>query len=170
MSSRLAAMPHVRAWIDSHRDHKLEYWHRFGDRYSSRLRGRERGRGFPSHPQFKRRRRARKPRPPMPGVERVSIEKAAAILGPVVRTVQDLAARGEIPGAAKIGGRWTFDIEKLRRLVRQRERETWQSGKRRPDATGGAVPSGRGLRYADAKSDGRWTVAKVGRDERLLLQ
>ena|SRR5262245_6456667 len=64
--------------------------------------------------------RQRKPRLPdgrKPHVERVSIEKAAAVLGPPVRTVQDLAARGEIPGAAKIGGRCTFDIEKLRRLV-----------------------------------------------------
>jgi hypothetical protein len=103
------------------------------------------------------RRRLRKPRPPVPGSERVSVEKAAAILGPPMRTLQALAARGEIPGAAKLGGRWTFDIEKLRRLVRQRERETWQSGKPRPDVTGGAIPSGHGLKFVGAKSDGRFT-------------
>jgi len=32
------------------------------------------------------------------------------------RTIQDLAARGEIAGAAKLGRRWTFDLEKLRRF------------------------------------------------------
>jgi hypothetical protein len=77
----------------------------------------------------------------VPSAERVSIHKAVAILGLPLRTVQDLAARGEIPGAAKLGRRWTFDLEKLRRLVRQRERETWQSGKHRPDVFGGAIPS-----------------------------
>ena len=91
-----------------------------------------------------------------PSAERVPIAQAAAILGPPVRTMQDIAARGEIPGAAKIGGRWTFDIEKLRRLVRQRERETWQNGRRQPDATGAAIPCGRGLKFVGAKSDGRF--------------
>jgi excisionase family DNA binding protein len=107
-------------------------------------------------------RRQYKPRPAPPdglrtAVERVSIDKAAAILGLSVRTVQALAARGEIAGAAKIGRRWTFDPEKLRRLVKQREQETWQSGKRQPDVTGGETPSGRGLRFVGAKSDGRFT-------------
>ena len=74
--------------------------------------------------------RRRKRRVELP--ERGPIGKAAAILGLPLRTVQDQSARGEIPGAAKIGGRWTYDIETLRRHVKQRERETWQSGKRRP--------------------------------------
>ena len=110
---------------------------------------------LPSRP--KRRHRQCTLRPPVPNAERVSIDKAVAVLGLPKRTVQELAARGEIAGAAKIGRRWTFDIEKLRRLVRQRERETWQNGKRRPDAIGGAIPSGHGLRFVGAKSDGRFT-------------
>ena len=150
------------AWTDFCRtsEGRYEYWRRFGD-YLFQQPAREIPSELLSLPPFMRRprsgRRERNARPPAPGVERVSMEKAAAILGSPVRTVQDLAARGEIPGAAKIGGRWTFDIEKLRRLVRQRERETWQSGRRRPDATGAAVPSGRELRFAGAKSDGRFT-------------
>ena len=79
------------------------------------------------------------------------------ILGSPLRTVQELSARGEIPGAAKLGRRWTFDIEKLRRLVRQRERETWQSGKHRPDAFGAATPSGAALKFVGANSDGHFT-------------
>jgi hypothetical protein len=93
----------------------------------------------------------------VPSAERVSIHKAVAILGLPLRTVQELSARGEIPGAAKLGRRWTFDIEKLRRLVRQRERETWQNGKHRPDAIGAVIPFGRGPKFVGAKSDGRFT-------------
>jgi hypothetical protein len=107
--------------------------------------------------------------------ERVPIEQAAAILGSPDRTVQDLAARGKIPGAAKIGGRWSFDVAKLRRLIKQRERETWQNGKRRPDATGGEISSGAKLRLAGSAAGGRLTrmiqqsrkrVAKLAKPER----
>lgn len=46
--------------------------------------------------------------------ERVRAHEAAGILGVSVRTVQALAARGELPGAAKVGGLWTFDEKALR--------------------------------------------------------
>ncbi|MEN6538746.1 MAG: GIY-YIG nuclease family protein, partial [Mizugakiibacter sp.] len=46
--------------------------------------------------------------------ERIRADAAAGILGVEVRTVQALAARGEVPGAAKIGGLWTFDESALR--------------------------------------------------------
>ena len=128
------------AWIEFCRtgEGRHEYRRRFGDYLFTEPRPRSpRALSLPPLRRPRSGRRRRTLRPPTPGVERVSIERAAVILGPPLRTVQALAARGEIPGAAKIGGRWTFDIEKLRRLVRQRERETWQSGRRRPDATGG---------------------------------
>lgn len=48
--------------------------------------------------------------------ERVLVDDAAAILGVPARTVQALAARGEIP-AAKVGRSWTFDVKTMRRLV-----------------------------------------------------
>lgn len=50
--------------------------------------------------------------------ERIRIRRAAEILGETVRTVQALAARGEIPGAAKPARNWTFDKEKFRSFVR----------------------------------------------------
>jgi hypothetical protein len=89
--------------------------------------------------------------------ERGTVEQASSILGLPVRTVQSRAARGELPGAAKFGRRWTFDLGKLRRLVREKERKTWQNGTRRADVTGGAIPSGAGLRSMAATSDGRFT-------------
>lgn len=89
--------------------------------------------------------------------ERGGVAEAAAILGLPVRTVQDMAARGELPGAAKFGRRWTFDPEKLRRFVRDKERHAWQSGKHQPDVTGEGIPSGAGLRSAGGSSAGRLT-------------
>lgn len=53
--------------------------------------------------------------------ERVQSSAAAAITGLKLRQVQSLAARGEIPGAAKIGSLWTFDLAKLRRFITHRE-------------------------------------------------
>lgn len=48
--------------------------------------------------------------------ERIRAHHAATILGVELRTVQALAARGELPGAAKIGGLWTFDVKILNRF------------------------------------------------------
>lgn len=55
-------------------------------------------------------------RPP----ERIRAHHAATILGVELRTVQALAARGELPGAAKIGGLWTFDESALRLWIREK--------------------------------------------------
>jgi hypothetical protein len=74
-----------------------------------------------------------------------------------VRTLQDLAVRGLIAGAAKIGCRWTFDPEKLRQQVKQKEREVWASGKRPQDVFGAAVPFGAGRKFGAGTSDGRYT-------------
>jgi hypothetical protein len=52
-------------------------------------------------------------------IERVSISEAVRISGLKMRTLQNLAAQGVIPGAAKPAGRWTFDISQLRRWVRE---------------------------------------------------
>ena len=44
---------------------------------------------------------------------RIRSAAAARILGVSRRSVQGLALRGELPGAARIGGVWTFDAERL---------------------------------------------------------
>lgn len=91
--------------------------------------------------------------------ERGNIKDAAAIYGLPLRTVQSMAKNGEIPGAAKFGRRWTFDLGKVRRHVRLKEQETWRNANQRPhrDAIGGAIPCGAGLRSMAATSDGRFT-------------
>lgn len=50
---------------------------------------------------------------------RIQSAEAAAMLGVSVRTVQLRAAAGEIPGAALIFGRWTFDPVMLRRFIKR---------------------------------------------------
>jgi Helix-turn-helix domain len=61
--------------------------------------------------------------------ERITIGAAVGVLGVPERTVRDLALRGEIPGAAKIGGRWTFDLARLREYFRRQEAATCQSAR-----------------------------------------
>jgi hypothetical protein len=40
--------------------------------------------------------------------ERGGVNDAVSILGLKRRTVESMAARGELPGAAKLANRWTF--------------------------------------------------------------
>lgn len=54
---------------------------------------------------------------------RIQSAAAARVLGVSRRTVQELALRGELPGAARIGGVWTFDAERLTSFVKERERD-----------------------------------------------
>ena len=55
--------------------------------------------------------------------ERTQSSEVARLLGVTPRTVIKMANNGYLPGAGKIGGRWTFDREKLRKFVLEREQE-----------------------------------------------
>lgn len=48
--------------------------------------------------------------------QRVRTAEAAQITGLDVRTLQEKAAAGEIPGARKVFGRWTYDVSILSKL------------------------------------------------------
>ncbi|MFO1126344.1 MAG: helix-turn-helix domain-containing protein [Methylocystis sp.] len=56
-------------------------------------------------------------------MRRIRSRDAAAMLGLSTHGTQALAARGELPGAAKIGQIWTFDPDKLRRFIEAKEAE-----------------------------------------------
>ena len=73
------------------------------------------------------------------------------------RKLQAMSQRGEIPGAAKIGRQWTYDLAKLRRFVEQQEKETecLGSAKHQPGVTGEGIPSGAALRSVGGSSGGR---------------
>ncbi len=105
-------------------------------------------------------------KPPARAPERIRADEAAAILGVKVRTVQSLAARGELPGAAMIGRLWTFDELALRQWIR--ERSSWPTNQgptnqgptnqgptsrgHRSTLTGGATRSGAALPLQAEKS------------------
>ena len=55
--------------------------------------------------------------------KRVQSREAARILGLSIRSVQGMAIRGEIPSAARIGARWTFDVERLQSWIKELEAE-----------------------------------------------
>lgn len=54
--------------------------------------------------------------------ERIRINEAVMKTGLAKRTIQKMAQRGEIPGAAKLGSVWTFNRIKLARWITQQER------------------------------------------------
>jgi hypothetical protein len=98
------------------------------------------------------------PSPPPDGLltpaERGTTIEAAAILGLKPRKLQAMSQRGEIPGAAKLGRQWTYDLAKLRRFVEQQE-QACQNEKPRPAATGAEKFSGARFRLKASGSGGR---------------
>lgn len=59
----------------------------------------------------------------MTPAERVAIHEAGRITGLKRRTLQAMAAAGRVPGAAKLGGIWSFDVERLRGWLRDQEQK-----------------------------------------------
>ena len=78
------------------------------------------------------------------------------ILGLKRRNIQAMAARGEIPGAAKFGSIWTFDIAMLRSYVKDQEEREWPRDvqKRRLAVTGARIPCGGAFARITATTDG----------------
>jgi hypothetical protein len=72
-------------------------------------------------------------------MKRIRCHDAASLLGVPPRTVQALAARGDLPSAAKVGKVWTFDPLALERHLKALQ----PCRKDRPRIT----PIGAGKRY-----------------------
>ena len=86
-------------------------------------------------------------------LERVSIADAMRISGLKMRTLQNLAAQGAIPGAAKPAGRWTFDIVKLRKWARETPEGVTPCPRTYPSAT---VSTGAVSRLPDARTESHY--------------
>src|SRR4051794_11432074 len=98
--------------------------------------------------------------------ERAGTAAASAILGLSIRTVQDRAHKGQIPGAAQVfdGGDWTFDVVKLRAHVREKEQAVCRLGaehRRRIARTSTNVAQYGGAAFGSPakKSDGAYEQA-----------
>ena len=61
------------------------------------------------------------------------MDGAVSRLGVEPRTIRDMAVAGEIPGAAKFRGVWSFDIALLDSFVSDKERETCQNSLKSPE-------------------------------------
>ncbi|HXT81402.1 MAG TPA: helix-turn-helix domain-containing protein [Acetobacteraceae bacterium] len=79
---------------------------------------------------------------------RIRVSDVARLTSIGRRAVQDMAAAGKIPGAAKLGGLWTFDPDKLSRWITQRERQACRS-----ISTYAAPSIGAGSKSPDANTD-----------------
>ena len=77
--------------------------------------------------------------------ERIQAEHVAAIIGAPVRTVQVMAARGELPTAAKIGRRWTFNEGAIRDWLRGKETQCQNDAKHHRTPIGAVISFGGGL-------------------------
>jgi hypothetical protein len=93
--------------------------------------------------------------------ERGGIDDAVAILGLKKRTVEAMALRGELPGAAKLANRWTFDLERLRTYVSDEVTRQWAENTRKHQraASDVAISSTAGLVSKAAYSSGRYAQA-----------
>lgn len=89
---------------------------------------------------------------------RCQMAGAASRLAEKPRTIRNLAAAGKIPGAAKISGTWSFDIDLLDALVSERMKACQvASARRQRVATGGTAFSMAGFSVPAAKtSDGHY--------------
>ena len=103
-----------------------------------------------------RTRRSRSKRRSIKPPERGSVQDAASIFGKHPRTVRSMASRGKIPGAAKIEGTWTFNLEALRTFVSSKERELLQDAKHQRVVSGGAKCSGAG--FQTGGGDIKWSL------------
>lgn len=93
---------------------------------------------------------------PPPNSERVDKYGAALILGKTPRAIVQMAHR--LPGAAKIGRNWTFDIKKIREFVRVKEIEKCQADAGLlPDVIGKAKSYGAARWLRPTATAGRFT-------------
>jgi excisionase family DNA binding protein len=79
---------------------------------------------------------------------RVPLREAVEETGVPLRTLQDMAARGDLPGAVKIGSRWKIDLARLRRWINQRESDQCPI-----ISTSEATSGGAECRFEDATCD-----------------
>lgn len=95
-------------------------------------------------------------------IERIDIDAALPILGlRSRRTVEAMAARGEIPSAAKFGRRWTFNLAALLAFVKERERETWERNAKLLKAASGTKKASGARPWSTASESGGRSIQLI---------
>lgn len=80
--------------------------------------------------------------------ERILIDDLVAMTGKSRRALQDMALRGQIPGAGKIGREWTFDRRKVRRWINAAENDSC-----RTTSSSAAMSGGSRFRWPESSID-----------------
>ncbi|BAL75964.1 hypothetical protein S23_27520 [Bradyrhizobium cosmicum] len=98
--------------------------------------------------------------------QRIKVADAVALLGLEARTIRDMAQRGEIPGAAKPRGVWTFDLALLEDYQRRCEETACQRAadlRPRPAVSGVVTSSTAASRSVARTSNGHYgqTIQKL---------
>jgi excisionase family DNA binding protein len=73
--------------------------------------------------------------------ERIQSPRVASILGVTTKTVREMAERGDLPSAARIGKRWTFNEAAVRSWLKRKEGEACPAVFTGAARRGGAVLS-----------------------------
>jgi excisionase family DNA binding protein len=87
--------------------------------------------------------------------QRIRASEVAQILGVGVRCVQKMAARGELPSAARIGKIWTFDKAKIEQFLADAEAEV----RNRMETTTSLVARPRGSLKSISESERAYKLA-----------
>lgn len=95
----------------------------------------------------------------MSAPERCKVDEAMLVTGLERRTLQNLSARGEVWGAAKLGGQWTYDRQALRAWVRAQENEVAS----RRTSTSATACGTLAFKLADESIDARYRRARAER-------
>ena len=105
----------------------------------------------------------------MLGSERIRAPQVARITGLSARSIQEMAQRGDIPSAAKLGKVWTFDEVAVRAWVKSKEqtacRKTAECGQM-PDRTTETFNGGAESPMAASRSTARSAVEAY--EQRIL--
>ncbi|MGI9484839.1 MAG: helix-turn-helix transcriptional regulator [Geminicoccaceae bacterium] len=73
------------------------------------------------------------------GKTRIQTPRVAQLTGLSIRCIQLMAARGEVPSAAQLGRRWTFDEKRIVEWVAQRESDACQKTSTSVERSGGVA-------------------------------
>lgn len=98
--------------------------------------------------------------PAYPEAERIRCRDVCRMTSLSLRKVQQLAVAGKIPGAARIGGVWTFDPARVRAWIREQELQCLE---RPPISISGTASIGHGSRLPDASIEQRFAQLMQGK-------
>src|SRR6185295_3672203 len=98
--------------------------------------------------------------------KRVKMAEALPLIGKAERVAQQMAEAGEIPGAVKIRGEWTFNLRKLLGWIEDLERQQCASRKINAAVKPRPTPNGTVTSFTAAK--GSTENSGAGRYERAM--